>query len=150
MDTAPVKRYRTFEYHTRTRWQHDKEGVISSEGKPDIDVASPPEFKGVPGKWTPEDLFIASIDLCQMTTFLAFAARAALSLKSYESRATGVLENDNGGYRFTRVVLSPIITVNRPAQETDIKALVESAHAHCLIGRSVNSVVSVEPTIHIV
>jgi organic hydroperoxide reductase OsmC/OhrA len=149
METTAVKRYKTFEYNTQTQWVQDRIGSVSSEGKPPVDVASPPEFKGVAGKWTPEDLFVAAIEVCQMTTFLAFASRAAFVLKEYKSSARGVLEFADGGYRFTRVILSPRIVVGTGASEADVRQVVEDAHKSCLIGRSVTTAIEVEPTIEI-
>ena len=144
---APKRTYKSFEYRTSTRWVSDKKGAIASNGKPEVGVASPPEFKGVPGVWTPEDLFVAAIDVCQMTTFLSFAARTDLQLRSYESAAHGLLEFADGGYRFTRVTLKPRITVGPDTDQRDVERLVHDAHTHCLIVRSVNSVVDVEPEI---
>ena len=63
-------------YHTAVRWTEERKGVISCAGKPDVEVATPPEFKGHDGIWSPEDLFVASANICLMTTFLAVAGRA--------------------------------------------------------------------------
>ena len=149
MESTPVKRYKTFEYHTQTHWIHDRVGSISSDGKPPVEVASPPEFKGVAGKWTPEDLFVAAIEVCQMTTFLAFASRSTFVLKEYESSARGILEFADGGYRFTKVILSPRIVVESGASEADVRQVVEDAHKSCLIGRSVTTTIEVEPSIEV-
>ena len=34
------------------RWSREKRGVLAVAGKPDLEVASPPEFRGHPGIWT--------------------------------------------------------------------------------------------------
>jgi organic hydroperoxide reductase OsmC/OhrA len=145
MSTTPVpkKRYKSFEYKTSTVWKSDRTGSIASDGKPDLDVASPPEFKGVAGVWTPEDLFVAAIDICQMTTFLAFAARADVQLVSYRSAAHGLLEFDGGGYRFTKVTLKPKITVTGATEKTEVERIVHEAHTQCLVGRSVSTAIEV-------
>jgi len=149
MSTPPLpkKRYKSFEYQTSTVWKSDRRGCIASDGKPDLDVASPPEFKGVAGVWTPEDLFVAAIDICQMTTFLAFAARADVQLVSYRSAAHGHLEFDGGGYRFTKVTLKPKITVTGGTERTAVERIVNEAHIQCLVGRSVNTAIDVIPEI---
>ncbi len=144
---AGTVRHKTFEYSVSTFWRHDRQGTIASEGKPLIDVASPPEFKGVPGVWSPEDLFVAAVDVCQMTTFLALATRAGLPLRSYTSSARGRLEFADGGYRFTKVVLAPRIVVGPGTEIAAVERLVENAHRMCIIGRSIQPDVSVQPTI---
>jgi hypothetical protein len=62
-------------YHTAVRWTGEKRGVSTANGKPPIDVATPPEFQGHEGIWSPEDLFVSSVNACVMMTFLAFAER---------------------------------------------------------------------------
>ena len=73
-------RSKVYTYHTSVKWTEQRKGVISCAGKPDIQVATPPEFKGHDGIWSPEDLFVASANICVMTTFLAVAERAGLAL----------------------------------------------------------------------
>ncbi|MGH7545745.1 MAG: hypothetical protein ACREKI_06135 [Gemmatimonadota bacterium] len=41
------------------RWTGERKGVISAEGKPELGVATPPEFKGHEGIGSPEDLYVA-------------------------------------------------------------------------------------------
>jgi organic hydroperoxide reductase OsmC/OhrA len=137
--------YKSFQYHTQLQWTGGRQGQLSCDGKPFFQVASPPEFKGPTGVWTPEDLFIASVDICTMTTFLAFAERKALPLVHYESAARGLLENVEGKYQFTLVTLSPRVTV---ASEEDIpkaEQILHDAHANCLIGNSIKTKVEVRP-----
>jgi organic hydroperoxide reductase OsmC/OhrA len=139
--------HKTFTYRTRLGWTSGRSGVLSADGKRSVEASSPPEFKGEPGLWTPEDLFVAAIDLCTMTTFAGFVLRKQIPVISYRSEAEGVLEFVDDGYRFTRVVLRPRITVaNRGALGPAAQAM-HDAHAQCLIGRSVRAEVSVEPRI---
>jgi organic hydroperoxide reductase OsmC/OhrA len=141
----PKARHKTFTYRTSTDWTSARSGILGAPGRPALPVSSPPEFKGEPGRWTPEDLFVAAIDLCTMTTFVAFAHSLNLRFLSYRSDAEGTLEFADGGYCFTRVVLRPTIVLADPtAVETAMKAM-HDAHEACLIGRSVRSVITVEP-----
>jgi len=68
-------------YHVNINWSRDRKGMMCSPelSMPSpgtggcIEVATPPEFpKGIPGIWSPEHLFTASISSCLMTTFLNF------------------------------------------------------------------------------
>lgn len=76
----PKKTFKIFHYNTQLRWSGERRGDLSSEGKPGLEIAAPPEFKGHPGLWTPEDLFVAAVEICTMTTFLAFASHKKLGL----------------------------------------------------------------------
>ncbi|MDI6840610.1 MAG: hypothetical protein QMD71_07170 [bacterium] len=64
MGTFKPKIYR---YKTGTKWTEKHKGILSSEDKQDIEIACPPEFGGHYGCWTPEHLFVSSIEICIMT-----------------------------------------------------------------------------------
>lgn len=146
-ENTPRMQYKSFTYSVGTAWDSGRQGVLRSDSKPAMKVASPPEFKGVPGLWTPEDLLVAAIDACQMTTFLALAARTQVPLVSYSSSARGTLEFQEGGYRFTRVKVVPTIVVAESVSRESVEQLVHDAHQACLIGRSVNCAIEVLPEI---
>lgn len=141
---APKAKYKTFTYHTQLHWVENRAGEMNSEGKPGFRVASPPEFKGEAGVWTPEDLFVAAVEACTMTTFLAFSSRQQIPLISYESSAEGFLEFTDGGYRFTKVVVRPRVTVGNEAALALAKKTMDDAHHNCLIANSIKSEVVIE------
>ena len=140
-------RSKVYTYHTAIKWTEQRKGVISCAGKPDIQVATPPESKGHEGIWSPEDLFVASANICLMTTFLAVAERAGLAFTSYESVAEGKLELVDGKFQFTTIILKPTITLLANADAAKTKELIEKAEANCLIFNSMKANVSLEPTI---
>ena len=140
-------RTKSFTYKTGTTWLESRSGTLASEGKPTLRVASPPEFKGERGVWTPEDLFVGAVEVCHMTTFLSFAAQRKVAVLSYRSHANGVLEFIDGDYRFTRIVIFPTITVGSAVVETDVHTLLREAEKHCLVANSIASIVEVNPTI---
>jgi organic hydroperoxide reductase OsmC/OhrA len=146
----PVKRYKTFTYHTGLEWLQGRQAKLSSNGKPVLDVSSPPEFKGMPGLWTPEDLFVASAEICMMSTFLSFGGRKNIPLLSYKSSAQGVLESVDGKYRFTKVIIAPQIRVERSWTEGQVEEVVHQAHENCLIANSMTAVIEVQPQIELV
>ncbi|MBW7889034.1 MAG: OsmC family protein [Bacteroidetes bacterium] len=143
----PAKKFKVFTYHTSVDWKSDRQGFLNSEGKPTIEMSSPPEFKGVPGMWTPEDLFVASVEYCQLSTFLSFGGRKGMPLLSYKSKAEGVLENVDGKYRFTAITIKPEIVVEKSWTKEQVEEVVHQAHDNCLIGNSMTTNVIVEPTI---
>jgi organic hydroperoxide reductase OsmC/OhrA len=108
----PKKAYRSFRYKNKLVWKSGRWGLMSSPGKPEIQVGSPPEFRGEPGVWTPEDMFVGSLNACLMLTFLAFADRKGLGLVAYETSAEGSLEHVEGRYRITEVAVRPRVVVS--------------------------------------
>ena len=145
-DQSKIKQ-KSFTYKTSTEWTEGRLGSLLGDGKPSIRFSSPPEFKGEPGVWTPEDLFVAAVETCHMMTFISLAARRHLLLLSYQSHTNGVLEFMDGEYRFTRIVIFPTITVPKSMDEHDVKVVLEDAHKHCLVVNSIASIVEVNPTI---
>jgi organic hydroperoxide reductase OsmC/OhrA len=144
------KTYKSFSYENNIAWKSARRGVVRAAGKPDLDVASPPEFKGEAGIWTPEDMFVAGLNACILMTFVAFATQKGLEFASYECRAEGKLEFVEGKYRFSEVKLYPQITVKSEADVERAKELLESAHANCFISNSITSAVTLTPEIRVV
>jgi peroxiredoxin-like protein len=143
----PKVKHKSFTYTTGLTWIEGKIGTLVSDGKPEFQISSPPEFKGNAGMWTPEDMFVGAVEMCQMLTFLALAQKQQLSLVSYTSTAKGTLEFIDGQYRFTHVIITPTIVVEKPATEFDVQTLMREAHKRCLISNSITAVVEVNPII---
>lgn len=95
----------------------------------------------------PEEAFVASLSSCHMLFFLSFAARAGLTIDSYEDEARGEMaKNEAGKLYVARVTLHPVIVFSgdkRPT-EADIAGLHHRAHEECFIANSVKSEVVTE------
>jgi len=142
-------RHPTHVYSVGIQWLGGRAGLARAEGKEEFRVASPPEFRGEAGVWSPEDLLVEAVNACTMTTFLGLADRERLSLVSYASDAQGTLEFVEDGYRFTRIVIRPTIVVRGETARDQAKLLMEKAHHHCLIGRSLRAEVILESRIEV-
>jgi peroxiredoxin-like protein len=140
-------RGKVYTYRTAVKWTEQKKGTISSRGKPDVQVATPPEFKGHEGIWSPEDLYIAAANTCVMTTFFALAERGGVAFSSYDCEAEGRLELVDGKFQVTLITLRPRITLAPGGDVAKAKELIEKAEAHCLISNSMKTRVTLEATI---
>jgi organic hydroperoxide reductase OsmC/OhrA len=145
----PTMRPKPFTYRTSVAGVEGRSASLKAEGKPVLHVASPPEFRGVAGVWTPEDLFVAAIEVCLMLTFVGIAEKRGLQLAKYESRAEGLLEWEQQSYRFTRVVVSPTITLFDEQSIAAAREIIERAHDTCLVAKSVACEVIVEPAFEV-
>ena len=143
METKRV--YKTFRYTAKTTWSSARRGLLSAADKPNIVVGSPPEFKGEPGIWAPEELLVGSVNTCLMLTFLALAQARGLTPAGYESAAEGLLENVEGMYRITEVTVRPHITVTAEAELGRAREIMETVEAHCFISNSIKSKVKLLP-----
>ena len=144
-----LKKVRTkqFFYKNIVRWQEARKGLLSSAGKPAMEVATPPEFKGHAGIWTPEDLFVASVNICIMTTFLFYAEKKNLEFLKYESEAEGILERVGNNFMFSTVNIRPKILVRNEDGRFKAQELIKLSEEGCLISNSIKSSIKIFPEI---
>ena len=136
-------------YDVSVQWTEDRKGILTSDVlEKEIEVATPPQFaKGVEGVWSPEHLFVAAINSCLMTTFLAIAENFKLDYKAFHSKGTGKLELLDGRYLVSEVVLSPVLVINNEADSEKAERVLQKAEAACLISNSVKTRVTMQPTV---
>jgi organic hydroperoxide reductase OsmC/OhrA len=144
---GPSVVHKTFTFRTNTIWTGARSGILSAGSKPDLPISVPPEFKGEQGVWSSEEMFVASVETCHMTTFLTYAEKESITIEGYRSHANGVLEYIDGDYRFTRIVIFPTITIPPSVDEGLVHAILREAQKHCLVANSIASIVEVNPTI---
>ena len=142
---------------------------VATAGRPVLLGSADPEFRGDPARYSPEQLFVASLSQCHMLWFLHLAARDGVVVTGYQDEAVGTMRVESAGAgQFINVVLRPHVTVRIPAPagsptsapagspasspadapvtDARLAAVHELAHEHCFVSRSVNFPVLVEPT----
>ena len=140
----------TLYYNTMVKWEQGRVGELSETGFPAVQVATPPEFpKGVPNVWTPEHLFVASANICLMTTFLAIAENSKLDFKSFECVGTGKLEKVDGILMISEIILKPVIVIGCESEKDKALRIIEKSEKVCLISNSMKTKVILEPEIKI-
>ncbi len=136
-------------YTTEVEWTGERHGDLRAPVLPDMQVDAPPEFKGHEGVWTPEHLFVASVNSCFMTTFLAIAENSKLEFVSFSADAKGKLENLEGkGFMMTEVVLRPKLLVSHARDVERAGRILQKAEKHCLISNSIKTETKLEPEIN--
>jgi organic hydroperoxide reductase OsmC/OhrA len=112
-----------------------------------VQVAAPLEFNGHEGIWSSEDLFVASANICLMTTFLAVDEQAGFAFTAYESSAEGRLKLVEEKFQFTALTFKPLITLHAGGDAVKAKELAEKAEANFLISNSMKAQVTLVLTI---
>jgi organic hydroperoxide reductase OsmC/OhrA len=137
-----------FYYETEVEWKKEKEGQIGGPSLPGVAVGAPPEFKGREGLWSPEQLFVASLNTCYMLTLLAIAENSKVPLVSFSSTAKGKLEKVAGGsYQITEILVKPRVVLASANDLGRIPRILEKAKENCFVSSSIKSVVKLEPEI---
>lgn len=130
----------TYLYRSSAIWTMKRRGIVSAQDVPrTINFAAPPEFQGEPGLWTPEHLLVASVATCFLATFRAIAENSKLHVVRLEVEAEGLLEKEEGGFRFTQVMVRPTLAIADAADEERAQRMLQKAERACLISRSLSS-----------
>lgn len=137
------------EYTVNLKWKSDRKGEISSpELSTTIEVATPVDFpKGMPDIWSPEHLFVAAVNTCLMTTFLAVAENSKLEFINFKCNAVGVLDKVDGKFQVSEIILKPELTVPEGTNEERAIRIIEKSEQHCLISNSIKTNILLEPKI---
>ena len=137
------------QYNVNLKWNAERAGEISSpELNSKIEVATPPQFpKGVEGVWSPEHFFTAAVNSCFMTTFLAIAENFRLEFKEFNCNAVGVLDQVEGKYLMTEVILNPTLVITKEEDKEKALRVLDKSEKACLISNSITSKVSLNPTV---
>jgi organic hydroperoxide reductase OsmC/OhrA len=123
---------------TKTYQGYSREYRADFPGKPSITGSADAAFRGDPALHNPEDMLVLALSACHMLSYLALAALEGLEVTAYEDSASGTMQQEGRGGRFTEVVLRPQVTVAPGSDLARAKALHEEAHKTCFIANSVN------------
>lgn len=133
-------------YHTAYAWTGEAEaGEISIDGPPVLPVGSPHS----PERYSPEHLLVVAAETCLANYVLLISGMSKLEVKGYRSTAEGeLMKEDKVGYRFKRILIRPELTVEA-GKETQAERILEKAHKLCLVARSLNCPVDMEPMVKV-
>ena len=71
---------KTYLYETEVEWTGAKDLKLSGAKQPAIAAGAPPEFQGREENWSPEHLFVASLNSCYVLTLIAIAEFSKVAL----------------------------------------------------------------------
>jgi organic hydroperoxide reductase OsmC/OhrA len=141
----PIK----YKYSTNINWLKEHEGKLTAAHKHAVQVGCPPEFGGKPEYWSPEELFVASAELCIMTTFIDLCKRHHCKILSYKSKAEGLLHIFEGEFRFSKIKIWPVIIAASSEDLEKAAQFIKKAEEECVVSRSVKTDVCIEPKLQL-
>ena len=132
-----MKHERTYIFENKVfRKQNEPAQVIfSSVGQMEIGAAV--EFGGNGQNLNPEEMFVAAINSCLMNTFFYFTQKYSIEILSYNSQASGRLEKQSDGFRFTSIEVRAKIEISDDKDSGKVQEAGKLAEKYCLISRSV-------------
>jgi organic hydroperoxide reductase OsmC/OhrA len=118
---------------------------LVASGKPELEVATPPEFRGgVPNVWSPEDLLVAASASCYALTLSAIAERRDVPVRELAVTGAGhVTRRADGRFGFVVVELRVELTTD-PEFVEQAEQLGHTAEQACLVDRALAVPIEVE------
>lgn len=137
---------RVFTYQAELVWQGGRVATVTSDERPELTVAPPPEFSGGHGdRWSPEHLYLASLESCTMLSFLAHCAHNDLEVEAYSSDATGSLERRDGDQRYAFTHVAMVVRARMATGQAEAaRGLTGKAERDCFISASTSATVETD------
>lgn len=134
-----------YRYKIGVEWAGDRLTNVSSPDKPNLEVATPPEFKGgIEGVWSPEDLLVASVASCFTVTLVAVLERRDLPLHGLNVTGTGhVTGRDDGRFGFVAIELTAAVSTDELAIDA-VEHAAKYAERACLVSMALEIPVHVD------
>jgi peroxiredoxin-like protein len=143
MDT--IHKYRTVAW-----WSSGQTGLAKSNSAPNaIHFSAPPEFGGLEGRWTPEDLLLAALASCFTTTFRAIAGYSKFEYTDLQVEVEGVVSKAESGYSFSEIIIRPTLTIHDEEHRDRALRLLQKTNAVCLVSKALTTAAGLEPHVEV-
>jgi organic hydroperoxide reductase OsmC/OhrA len=118
---------------------------LTAEDKAPLEVAIPAEFRGgIPGRWSPEDLLVASVASCYVITLRGVAAHRGLTIHALNVEGVGhVTRRAEGRVGFVVIELHVELTVDPDCVDQGVRAA-RAAKQRCLVGHALEIPIELE------
>ena len=125
-------------YDLESRWVREKIVTIEAGEKPELHIATPPDFWSESPKklYSPEDLFVASALSCYGVSLSGVAKRYHTEFKDFHVNATGTLTKAEFGWEFDQITINAKIIVTNEKDQKKMEKAAERAHTYCLVTNS--------------
>jgi organic hydroperoxide reductase OsmC/OhrA len=132
-----MKRQKSYLFKNTVFKKGDESAKTIFSGPGELEVGPAPEFNGNTETLNPEEMFVAAINNCLMTTFFYFVRKLNVEVLSYFSDAQGQVEKLADGFRFTNVEVRAEVTLKQQESAEKAHELAGLAEKYCLVSRSV-------------
>ena len=125
-------------YHVVAWWTSGRTGLAKSDSAPNaIHFSAPPQFGGLEGRWTPEDLLLAALASCFTTTFQSVSLSSKFEYIDLQVEAEGIVSKMEGGYGFREIIIRPNLTMIDEVSREQGLSLLQKTAVLCLVSRAV-------------
>jgi len=137
-------------YRVVAWWTSGRTGTAKSDSAPNsIHFTAPPEFGGLEGRWTPEDLLLGAVASCFTTTFRVIAEYAKFEYSDLEVEAEGIVRKSDSGYSFSEILLRPTLMISSEQDQGRALGLLHKAKALCMVSRALATAPKLEVRVQV-
>jgi peroxiredoxin-like protein len=137
-------------YRVVAWWASEKTGLVKSDSAPNaIHFATPPQFGGVEGRWSPEDLLLSAVASCFTSTFHALSEYSKFHFTDLQVEVQGSVNKSDSGYMFSEIVIRPTVKTRTDEDRTVAQRLMEKSKRLCLISRALAVAQKFEPVVQV-
>ncbi len=148
MNDKPKRVYKSHTFKSSLVWTGGRTWDFEGDETPMYKGAPPKQFRGESGKLTPEDLMLASINTCMLSTITSALRKYEFEFVKFESMIEGVITHtEDRGYMFTEFTYYPKITVKSDEERELVLKLLKTSHNDCWMSQSLIADVTIEPEI---
>ena len=138
------------QYRIKAWWSSGRTGIARTDSAPSaIHFTAPPQFGGLEGRWTPEDLLLTAVASCYTTTFRALAENSKFEYADLEVEVEATARKADSGYCFSEIVSRPSLTLTAEAARDRANRLLQKTQELCLVARALSVAHRFEPSIQI-
>jgi peroxiredoxin-like protein len=136
----------SYQHRVTAWWSSGRSGLAKSDSAPNsIHFAAPPQFGGLQGRWTPEDLLLCAIASCFVTTFRVLAEYSKWEYTDLQVEAEGTVAKADSGYSFSHITLRPHLKIVEEPERARALQLLRKAESLCLVTRTLAVTQAFEP-----
>lgn len=140
----------THKYRALAWWTSGQTGLAKADSAPNaIHFSAPPEFGGLDGRWTPEDLLLAALASCFTTTFRAIAGYSKFEYADLQVEVEGTVSKTESGYGFSEIILRPTVTIHEEGNRDWALKLLQKTKGACLVSKTLATTPALEPHVEV-
>lgn len=135
-------------YRVVAWWASGKNGLAKCDSAPNaLHFAAPPQFGGLDGRWSPEDLLLCAVASCFTTTFHVLAHYSKLDHTDLEVEVKGSVRKVSSGFAFEEITIRPTLTIADDQEQSRADRLLAKAKQLCLVARALSVHTTFQPRV---
>ncbi|AGH81545.1 OsmC-like protein [Psychromonas sp. CNPT3] len=137
-------------YHVQSHASPSNYLRVKSHSLPDLNVASPLEFDGPGGQWSPATLLMSSLSSSYLISFKTLARHAQLDWVEIDCVSNGLLDRVEKITQFVTIKHNITLKLNSKSSAEEALMLLHKAEEICLISNSMKCEIILDCNISIV